>query len=201
MATLLPLVKADVMITDPPYGISYLSGRTSRGKRIAGDDTTETRDTCLDLWGGRPAIMFGKWSLPRPVGTKHRLIWSKHPSPGMGDLKSPWGVSDEEIYILGDTSFFSHETRVSNVLTYPTIRTGISRSQVLQRNHPTPKPVSLMTHLVERVPRSAVIVDPFTGSGATLIAAKQTGRTVVGIEIDETYCDIAATLCGQETLF
>ena len=78
---------ADVLVTDPPYGMSYggFGGRKgepsrTRGKHnIAGDSTTDARDQVLAAWGERPALVFGKWTEPRPANTKARLIWDKRP--------------------------------------------------------------------------------------------------------------------------
>ena len=94
---------ADVLVTDPPYGIAYESGRVPNRTRIpiAGDMDLDIRDKALALWGTRPALVFGVWDRPRPDGTRARLIWSKAPDPGMGDLTLPWGKSDEEIYVRG----------------------------------------------------------------------------------------------------
>lgn len=183
---------ADVLVTDPPYGMAYQSCRvpTRIDRRIAGDHDTNLRDQALELWGDRPAITFGKWNQPRPEATRQRLIWSKAPDPGMGDLTSPWGSSDEEIYVLGKG--FTGK-RGPNVLTYP-------KPPVSNRpDHPTPKPVPLMEHLIQRCP-PGVIADPFAGSGATLRAAKNLGRHAVGVELEEKYCEIIANRLAQEVL-
>ncbi len=59
--------------------------------------------------------------------------------------------------------------------------------------HPTQKPVALMSYLIETYSGGGgSILDPFTGSGTTGVACIKTGRTFIGIEIDETYCEIAA---------
>jgi len=94
---------ADVLVTDPPYGMAYVSNRAigKRGSAIAGDGTTEVRDNVLTAWGAKPALSFGRWDIARPAGTKSRLVWDKN-LMGTGDLSSPWGSSDEEIYVLGD---------------------------------------------------------------------------------------------------
>lgn len=185
-------VGADVLVTDPPYGMAYQSGRvpTRIDRPIAGDHDTKLRDQALELWGDRPAIAFGKWNQPRPAATRQRLIWSKAPDPGMGDLSSPWGSSDEEIYVLGKG--FTGK-RGPNVLTYP-------KPPVSNRpDHPTPKPVPLMEHLIQRCP-PGVIADPFAGSGSTLRAAKNLGRRAVGMELEEKYCEIIANRLAQEVL-
>jgi len=68
--------------------------------------------------------------------------------------------------------------------------------------HPTPKPLSFMKKLLLRVSvnKLEVILDPFMGSGTTLVAAKQLNRKAIGIEIEERYCQIAAQRLSQEVL-
>lgn len=67
--------------------------------------------------------------------------------------------------------------------------------------HQSPKPVSLLGRMLPVVSeRGDLILDPFMGSGSTLVAAKELGRKAIGIEIEEKYCEIAATRCGQEIL-
>ena len=187
---ILPHVQADVLVTDPPYGMAYQSNRGADHAAIEGDQSTEARDAILAAWGDRPAIVFGRWDQPRPNGVVARLIWSKAPDPGMGDLSFPWGNSDEEIYVIG--TGFSGKRRVANVIT-------MGKPPVNGRSHPTPKPVALMAHLIERCP-TGTILDPFMGSGTTLRAAKDLGRKAIGIEIEERYCEIAAKRLSQEVL-
>jgi DNA modification methylase len=69
-----------------------------------------------------------------------------------------------------------------------------------QRLHPTQKPLNLMQWCIGFLP-AGDIVDPFAGSGTTLLAAKNLGRRAVGIEVSEKYCEIAAERCRQETLW
>lgn len=189
--TLLPSIDAAVLVTDPPYGMSYKSGWGSNHDAIANDDDVSARDCVLGLWGARPAIIFGRWDQPRPPNVVARLIWSKAPDPGMGDLSFPWGNSDEEIYITGQG--FSHKTRAANVI-------SVAKPNPNGREHPTPKPLSLMIHLLERCP-PGIIVDPFMGSGTTLLAAKELGRDAIGIECVEKYCALTVRRLSQEVLF
>ena len=68
--------------------------------------------------------------------------------------------------------------------------------------HPTPKPLALMRFIVDISARpGSTILDPFAGSGTTLVAAKLEGRKAVGIEINERYCEIAASRLAQGVLF
>ena len=190
---LLPLVEADVMVTDPPYGIAYHSGMDATVERavsIEGDDTAELRDWVVAAWMPRPALVFGSWKRPRPAATRHVLTWEKGLHSGMGDLALPWKPNTEEVYVLG--SDFTGR-RGSSVLRYDAPVTWASKG----RTHPHEKPVDLMRDLIAKCP-PGVIVDPFAGSGSTLRAAKDLGRTAVGIEVDERYCKVAADRMRQE---
>ena len=67
--------------------------------------------------------------------------------------------------------------------------------------HPCPFPVTLAVRCISATTRpSETVLDPFMGSGTTLLAAKSLGRRAIGIEIEERYCEIAAQRCSQEVL-
>ena len=89
---ILDWLEADALITDPPYGMGLSSrrGGSFGESRIAGDEDTASRDAAMGLWGDRPALVFGRWSEPRPVGTRMVLTWEKGEHVGMGDLSLPW---------------------------------------------------------------------------------------------------------------
>ncbi|MGU3424008.1 DNA-methyltransferase [Microbacterium paraoxydans] len=184
---------ADVLVTDPPYGVAYVSNASKRGssRPIAGDDDLTVRDAVLQMWpDSKPALVFGSWKLPRPAATRHRLVWDKGDSPGMGDLAMPWGPGDEEIYVIGEG--FTGKRR-SNVIRANTM----SASDHRRPDHPTPKPVALMESLIAYAP-PGVIADPFAGSGATLIAARNLGRRAIGVEVEERYCELIVSRLAQQ---
>lgn len=179
-------ISAEVMLTDPPYGMKYDSGWWSR--RIAGDKDTAVRDEVLQLWGDGPALVFGRWDQPHPANTRMVLTWDKGDWPGMGDLSLPWGPSTEEIYVLGKGFAGS---RSGSVIRYPRLP-GSSL-------HPNEKPVGLLKQLAMKCP-AGTLVDPFAGSGSTLRAAKDLGRSAVGVELSEEYCELTAKRLAQGVL-
>lgn len=190
------LDQADVLITDPPYGMNYKSGhnKTKVQEKIQGDLDVKARDKVLKAWTSedRPALVFGTWRAPRPQ-CRNVIAWLKGSSPGMGDLSMPWGLSWEEIYVLGKGF---EGRRVTNYINIPVEAAGA----LTRPDHPTPKPVPLMEELIRKCPETWTIIDPFAGSGSTLRAAKNLGRKCIGFEIEEKYCEIIANRCAQETL-
>jgi len=171
---------AGILVTDPPYGMGYVSARKPRP--IAGDDTPEIRDEVLQRWGDRSALVFGHWRVPHPPQTKMCLTWDKGNGPGMGDLRLPWGPSSEEIYVIGRDFVGKRSGSVIHV----------NRPRfTATRRHPTEKPIELMKQLLAKCDPKLTIADPFMGSGSTLVAAKLLGRQAIGVEMDRQYCDVA----------
>lgn len=189
---------ADVLVTDPPYGMSYMSGWAGHftGAQIAGDDSTAARDTALTLWGPRPALMFGRWSVPRPTGTRALLTWDKGEHVGMGDLRIPWKPNTEEIYVLG-CGFQGH--RSSSVLRHLAVAGTVGMARNGTREHPTEKPAGLLSALIDKCPLG-IVADPFAGSGSTLVAAKRLGRKAIGVELEERHCETIAKRLSQGVL-
>lgn len=184
-------VDADVLVTDPPYGIDYQSGsrRSNLKASILNDKDTSVRDGVLSLWGDKPALVFGSWKIPRPEGTHTRLVWDTKGALGVGDLSVPWKPSDQEIYVIGKGF---EGPRTSNVLSYAPVQSMAKNG----RMHPHQKPIPLMQELIGKT--KGVIADPTAGSGSTLVAAAEMGRRAVGVELDEAYCEkIANRLAAQ----
>ncbi len=200
-------LEADVLVTDPPYGVRWESkygGRradqqarngaaTSQRDVIQNDDTPEARDKALNMWGVRPALVFGSWRVARPERVHALLIWHKEGAYSALS-RAPFFTNHEEIYALGSI-WPTPQRPLRSVLT-----TREHRSQAVRDGgHPTPKPVGLMEALVAATEGS--VADPFAGSGSTLLAAKNLGRRAIGVELEERYCEIAARRLAQDTLF
>jgi site-specific DNA-methyltransferase (adenine-specific) len=189
-------IDADVLVTDPPYGVAWKSGQFSNAsvaleETIENDNKAVIRDKALELWGKKPALVFGSWKVERPKRVANRLIWYKASNiPGM--RTQPWYSADEEIYQLG-TGFQGKPEQ--NVLVTNDRRDG-AYGEVARLGHLTPKPVGLMERLIAKCP-DGVIADPFAGSGATLVAARNLGRQVIGIELEERYCELIAKRVSQ----
>lgn len=182
-------LEADVLITDPPYGIDYRSGRVRTNRLINGDRTVDLRDDALALWGDRPALVFGSWKRPRPESARQLIVWDKRGGAGFsGDLAMPWADITEEIYVLGKGWTGRRRPAIYSIPTLPSQN---------RPDHPTPKPVRLMAELIMYAP-PGVIADPFAGSGPTLIAAREAGRRAVGVELDERYCEMIAKRLSQQ---
>lgn len=193
-------MEADVLVTDPPYGISWrgVDNYTSEGflrnkkEGIQNDASEMTRDKVLFLWGEKPGVVFGSWRVHKPQNVNHRLIWHKvGQSPG--PTRGPFMSQDEEIYILGK-GFVSTSPPMRSVITSKENRS----TEVKRIGHPTPKPLGLMEALIERCP-DGIIADPFAGSGSTLLAARNLGRKSIGVEFEEKYCELIANRLRQST--
>ena len=186
----MPSLDGDVMLTDPPFGIDYESGHFGTlARSIQGDADTSLRDAVLLLWCPRPALVFGSWRAPRPIDTRQVLVWDSLGALGMGALDIPWKPSHQEIYVIGKG--FDGQ-RTTDVLSFPPVQGMASNGRV----HPHQKPIELLMALLVKCPPGAVL-DPFVGSGTTLVAAKKQGRKAIGIEIEERYCEIAARRLAQ----
>ena len=196
---------ADVLVTDPPYGVRWESrfGDARKGTRdrartkdvIVSDLDTAARDDVRSAWGlKRPAIMFGSWRIARPEGVRSLLVWNKD-GAFSGPLNGAFFTNHEEIYVMGDGEWRKSSPPLRSVIT-----TTEHRSQATRIiGHPTPKPIALMELLIDRCP-PGVISDPFAGSGSTLIAARNLGRHAIGVEIDERYCEVIARRLSQDVL-
>lgn len=203
-------LEADVLVTDPPYGIAWRTGRLGRYSHgrsrhgtsypqpgIEGDADTTTRDEALLLWGERAAIVFGALDIVRPAGTRQTLVYRKPPDAGARGAHGGFRRDIEAIYLVGPwpaglggrTSVLSSSARCS----------GSPSGVAARAGHPHAKPVDVMEDLIAACP-PGVIADPFAGSGSTLVAARNLGRRAIGVELEERYCEAMARRLAQGVL-
>ena len=188
-------LNADVMVTDPPYGIAWTKGqnnaaKSSAHKGIQNDEDTTVRDAALQAWGRKPALVFGSFRAPAPAGVKQTLVWQKPIDAGVVGSTTGYRTDAELIFLLG-----KHKKRPPQRSSVLSSQGGVSRYRT---EHPHSKPVAILEQLIEWT--DGVIVDPFSGSGSTLVAAKSLGRKAIGVELEEQYCELIAKRCAQDVL-
>lgn len=201
---------ADVLVTDPPYGIAWSTGRVGRysngrnrhgtsyaHKGIAGDDDTAARDAALALWATRPAIVFGALTLPPPAGTRQVAIYRKPPDAGARGTHAGFRRDIEAINLVGPWP--SGIGGRSSILATSAPAIGSPSGVAARYGHPHAKPLDVMETLIDACP-PGVIADPFAGAGSTLVAARNLGRRAIGVEVDERYCEAAARRLAQDAL-
>lgn len=189
------------IITDPPYGMAFRSGsaQTAAGKKwvkdIANDGDLDAAlatfmTAMLPLVANSAdeaeMYVFTRWSMTSvwidaineldPFQVKNMLIWDKG-TPGMGDVEANWGFS-YEVILYAKKGRRPIPNRRSSIISVP-------RTPSNQHIHPTQKPVELLEVLIKMSTNPGdLVVDPFSGSGSTIVAAERLGRRAIGIEFD-----------------
>jgi site-specific DNA-methyltransferase (adenine-specific) len=197
-------VPHDLLVTDPPYGQKFESGKAG-GKwgAIVGDDDLDgvherLLHTLKSLREARHCYIFGHALdvTKLPLGGMCTLVWDKG-MVGMGDLTLPWGPQHEQI-----TFGVLTRSKANRAKGYGNLAARMRKGSVLRslrpnsrgvKHHPTEKPVDILRQLIESSSvMGETVYDPFAGSGSTLIATALEGRIAVGCEIEERYCEAAA---------
>lgn len=176
------LGQVPLVITDPPYGMSFQSNyRNTKHEKIHGDNELLLKEINKAIsMAFRASYIFCRWdnlnAMPPP---KSVIAWIKN-NWSMGDLKHEHGRQWEACLFYPE---LGHEfiERIPDVIHAD--RTGNSY-------HPTEKPVDLMKRLI-MCNVGDTVLDPFIGSRTTLVACKELKRNGIGIEINEKYCAIA----------
>lgn len=203
----------DLMITDPPYGVDYV-GKTVDSLRIPGDCSSglaELLDAAFAnaadvLKPGAPVYVFAPSGrqlvefldcFSRHFSLHQILVWAKGRIVlGHGDYHYAhelviYGNAAGKTRRRGGLGWYGGDSK-SSVLSYP--------SPLASPDHPTPKPVELLKELIlNSSRRKARVLDPFAGSGSTLVAAAQSNRAGAGIELSEGYASVALTRLQEET--
>lgn len=181
-------VEFDSIVTDVPYGIGKDYGPG------CADTVDDFRFAIITLASaGVPACTTMSvsclWKIPEDCRPQWVGVWEK-PLGMMGLAAYPIYPHWEPIgfwNIKGD--YLGNNGHRSDVYRFMPERAQDS-------DHPTPKPLSLFSELISHIGKG-IILDPFMGSGTTLVAAKNLGRKAIGIEIEEKYCEIAAKRLAQ----
>lgn len=197
----LPKNSVDLIVTDPPYGMKW-QGRTTKFAVLTGDDGGLDVPAAIGaalpmLRKQRHVYVFGRFDLSAlPIAAPVELIWDKC-HIGLGDLTLPWGLAHEPIMFGVYVPSLQNRLDGGGALSARLRRGSVIRvqrysSQQVNR-HPTEKPVELIRILIESSSQMGeTVLDPFVGSGTTLVAALLEGRRAIGIEIDEKYAEVAA---------
>lgn len=189
---------ADLVLTDPPYGINFQS-RHAKGRfdKIAGDDKPHLEFIPMLRRLLKPdgsVLVFTRWDViaqfadalkESNLKVKSVVCWDKM-AHGMGDLKRSFAPRYELILFAPEKEFKFVGKRPIDVI-------PIKKIAPQKLVHPNEKPVELMKHLIRACcPVGGTVIDPFMGAGSVGVAAIETGRTFFGAEIDEKYFNIAA---------
>ena len=202
----IPDSSVDMICCDPPYGISFKSARQTYQKKIVNDGfdewqkilplflaefrriLTPTGCCCCCCGGGggkTPVTAIFTIEAIKYFNLIQTLVWRKF--IGLGWRYRP---SYENIVILSKSkdkySFYDTSKSCSNVIE------GINQDIPCEGEHPTQKPVELMGKLINIHSKTGdLVLDPFAGGGATLVAAQELGRRFIGVEIEPQYVAIA----------
>jgi len=176
------LEKADLVLTDPPYGIGdRMQGGTWGSKEKYADfrkwDVAPLPETLAAVCalGHQIIVWGGNYFELGP--SRCWLVWDKKNAvPTMADCELAWTNLDK-----------------------PAKRLSLGVG-VHVHGHPTEKPLQLFTWCISQAVDVHTIIDPFMGSGTSLRAAKNLCISSIGIEIEEKYCEIAANRMSQEVL-
>lgn len=193
----IPDGSVDMVLTDPPYGIDYSRHDGKRRfSKIIGDKSPLVDFIPLLKRVLKPSgctMIFTRWNVQQKfidvmeqagLRVKSVLIWDKQ-IHGMGDLKRAYASRYESILFHSEDNFSFNGKRPQDI---------ISVRRVLPQNltHPNEKPVELLETLINQCTMGGgTVLDPFMGSGSTGVAAVNTGRSFIGMELDTGYFETA----------
>lgn len=191
---ILPTLQFDALITDPPYGMNSTDAQMTGGVKKWGLWSEKGKETSRSVplkWDNEAPEIVSSF----PILANQVVVW------GGNFFSLPvsrsWLVWNK---IIRNFSSSVCELAWTN-LAAPIDAFDYSHGQLATegKSHPTQKPLPLMKWCIGKT-SGETILDPFMGSGTTLVAAKNLGRKAIGIEIEEKYCEIAAKRLSQDVL-
>lgn len=189
----------DVVLTDPPYGIDGavgVGGRRLKGAYTSSFDDTPDYITAVVV----PVISSLIERVPCVVLTPGNANLSAYPQPdSFGVFYQPAAVGMQTFGNVDAQPIFYYGTAGGGRLGKPC---SYVLTEAPEKNgHPCPKPFLAWKRLLANIAKPGqTVLDPFMGSGTTLVAAKVMGHPAIGVEIEERYCEIAAKRLAQEAL-
>jgi len=187
--------KVDLVLTDPPYGISFTAEGYEKHNLKYGTAAVRVTEKMANDDGSLDLTFLGNyprrlvWGFPHLNDSKATgwFVWIKHKNDGAGAMGNPLEMAYTTLW----SGFKWREHLWCGYLTGGETRYA----------HPTQKPESIIGWLLNRYSKpSELILDPFLGSGTTAVAAKKLGRRCIGIEINEDYLKIAVERLRQGVL-
>lgn len=186
--------KADMVFTDPPYGVSYQSNMRTKSQKfdILKNDELFITDWInnLPLYSNGFVFVWTSWKVVKewieflqPLGEMtNMIIWDKG-GGGIGDLKGTF-LSDFEIALVYNRNAKIIGKRLGSVW-------NVNKDGASTYLHPTQKPVELAAMGIENILEiNKIVLDLFCGSGSTMVAAHQLNRKCYGMELDPKYCQV-----------
>ena len=195
--------KADMVFTDPPYGVSYQSNmriKTDKFNVLENDNTFITEwINNLPIYTNGFVFVWTSWKVLKQwiefcegIGELSNIIvWDKG-GGGIGDLKKTF-LTDYELALVYHRGAEIIGKRLGSVW-------SVGKDSANSYLHPTQKPVDLAVMAIENIlQKKKIVLDLFLGSGSTLIAAEKLNRKCYGMELDEKYCDVIIERWEQYT--
>jgi DNA modification methylase len=200
LARLFGAKRADLLFTDPPYGVGYV-GKTADALTIENDDLGDegTRQLVADLLRAAPLKKGGSFYICSPAGVTETAFRLAIADAGMSLRQCIVWVKDR--FVLGRSDYhWRHESilygwKSGSAHFFTPDRTKdtvweFERPSVSSQ-HPTMKPVPLIEEAIDNSSKSGQLVyDACIGSGSTLMACESKGRRCYGADIDPRYCEV-----------
>lgn len=191
--------KVDLVLTDPPYGVNLGDRKNNNRERkqyaSVHDSESLIAEICESII---PSLRLKCSRMVITPGVRNMFLYP--PPDHVGSFFYPagagcnqWGFSCWQPILYYGKDPFAGKGSLAD---------SFSSTEPAEKNgHPCPKPIKQWTWLLRRSSLDGeTILDPFMGSGTTLVAAKRLDRKAIGIEIEEKYCEIAANRLSQEML-